>query len=1007
MPNSLTNANPDYYRSVEVDNETVSPYHTRTMIYSTLDSFAVSQVPPVDFEDFEPAPHDTNLTIQAFDLVLAGKIVIPGGNIRIYCKKLSIAGDVMIDVSGILDDTLLPPFVIPPALLGEGGKSGAQIAQEKNLMLYGTKGEKGGSITILCQEIIWGSHSSLNLISKGGKGYPGCNGQQGGDATDTLPAGRGGDAQSGGEGGDGGMISIQYSKTSELNHLKMIVIAGEVGDAGTPGGGGGISSSGNHKKGLDGNAATPALTGEDGDAGSDLLVDIGDIGRACDEAFLLKLVQRAKLIYLQNQPEMYKEGDSPSEAWKKDWIALLELLVWIQDALTPYKSTNDSTSLSELRKNNLYNIISQYVSYHHQTLDYFSRPYNEVPTMVIDEKDITVDKIVAKYLPQYDALIEQHKSLSENFQKMIADYDAQKKQNILDSAYLAQLTFAQSRYQQSYKQMLEALNAQSDDSLSHQIEIAISHAKACQYTVMNLLKDVDLTVKRYQDFNIKNILEALTSFAFTGGEGMAGAATGAIAGYQIYEQIINNMTDKDGHTIEKNQFIKEMTTFQKSVTISDMREPLFTEKNGQLVLNDNGKYILTGIDQFENLIEEFSNILGEDLSKTASEALENYKAAIYTKGQLQLRSTSYLNQAALDYEQYVKITEQITELNNKDNPITPYKALLVAHCAMLYQEQMEQVIEFVATLRREYAYLTMKINGQESGSNEARVIPALWGPKPGSGVSTNLNDLRSAISQIIVDLGKYYATRQSPTVDIPAPGPTPQTTERGALFSFSITDKSIIDTLIATNPKDKTAGHQLTIRIIPEGTMQQYQKRGQPKTAAPRDKRGNLLFVAPETHSHFNIRVTKVQPRVYGATGTRAHSSNPAGIEIGITADTNKGIVDAGGDMFIFSHALPRSTIFIHRIDTIDPDTLDLSKKVDRDKVAYNDDILQNNGGDLTDDYLDAQGLFGCWTISIKPGETNDVNDGLDLSSVYKITFYFAVKAQGKANLAKASQSIH
>lgn len=992
--NPLTNLNPDYYKTIESDEDSPSPYLTRTMIYSTLDSLPISQVLPSAYAYFEAIPDNTNLTLQALHIILAGNITIPDGDIQIYCKTLTIVGDMTIDVSAKKMEAIhFSQAEVGQAPKGQGGKSGAYLVEENQLPFYNSKGNRGGNITIICQEIKWSESASLKLKANGEQGRPGHDGQRGGDAAETLSAGRGGDAQSGGEGGDGGSIAIQYVKTTNLTNLSMEALGGEAGSAGRPGLGGGMSS--NHPAGLEGNAAQPTLSGEAGDRSARVLIDLGEIGQAFDEAFLLKAVQRAKLIYLQNQPEMYQEGGSPSEEWKKDWANLLELMVWIQSALTPYITITQGSSLTDIRKNNLYAIISKYVTQHKQMLDYFCKPYNEVPTMVIDEKDITVKQIVDKYLPQYDALITQQQSLSSNFQTMITKYEKEKSQNILNNNYLIQLTFAQERYHESYQKAMQELIAQDNGSLSHQLEIAVSRAKTCQYTLATLLEDVKLATEQYRDYNIKNILESLSMFAFTGGEGAAGAAMGAIAAYQIYDRAINDITDDDGTTQVKKKVIKDLVTFKKTITLNDLRSTLFTpDANGELVLSNDGKYILASLDQLDTLIKEFTTALGNELTKTAAEAIENYKAAIYAKGQLQLRYTSYANKAASDYQQYLNAKEEITQINSKDTHTTPYHTQLIAHCAMMYQEQIEQIVEFVSSLRREYAYLTMKIHGRENSKDIAKLIPALWGQNPASGVSTDLSDLRKEISQIITDLAKYYATRQSPAFDIPKLN----SKERGALFSFSITDESVIKAFTANDPADPAEKHSLTIRIIPEGSIKKYQKKGLPKTAAPRDKTGNLLFEAPNTLAYYNIRVTNIQPRVYGASGTLPHNSNPAGVQLMTTADTSKGIMNAAGELFVFCHELPRTAAFIHRIDTLDPEKINVGNKEESKKVSYNDDILQNNAGYLTDNYLDALGLFGCWTITIKPGGPGSVNHELDLKSLYKITLYFAVKAQARVN---------
>ena len=119
MPSiALTNGNPDYYQYVQPDTTPDTPYHERTVIYSTLDTMVLTQLSYLHDYTYT-VPAGTNLTVYALDLVILGTLRIPRGDVRIYCRRLSVQQP---DDAGLSDSDkgkkFAPGIDVRPADLG-------------------------------------------------------------------------------------------------------------------------------------------------------------------------------------------------------------------------------------------------------------------------------------------------------------------------------------------------------------------------------------------------------------------------------------------------------------------------------------------------------------------------------------------------------------------------------------------------------------------------------------------------------------------------------------------------------------------------------------------------------------------------------------------------------------------------------------------------------------------------------------------------------------------------
>ena len=408
----LTNVNPDFYRTT-LREPKGSAYPKRTVIYSTLDHLIVGRAPGASEYVNQIHERNHNLTLYALNLTLATKIHIPGGDINIFCKTLYIPEGgydedakqeipgAIIDVSPeILQPIYQQPLPVTPlklktnpptkgahgdaiaALINEGkpeAKNYTQLpmADENGLPIeyyFSQPGQAGGSIRIICSKIILAGKLQLN--AEGGRGYAGVDGQQGGPGA--AQGGRGGDAGKGGIGGAGGSIRVHYAeiaKQEQQQRIEMNIDPGKPGCSGAPGVGGVPAGVGGAKVG------SIASGKDDGNIDFNDELDLSELGEASDEIFLLKVLQKAKLMYLFNQPTQFT---GTKIKFPSNWKALGELLRWLYDVLHRYVSPDKGDSSAQ-RKKALRSQAGALLTYHQKNKTYFGMRPNWIPSLPIDK----------------------------------------------------------------------------------------------------------------------------------------------------------------------------------------------------------------------------------------------------------------------------------------------------------------------------------------------------------------------------------------------------------------------------------------------------------------------------------------------------------------------------------------------------------------------------------------------------------------------------------------------
>jgi len=179
-----------------------------------------------------------NLTIRAYALTLTEDISVPSKSIHIYARKIHVANQLTLSVSGV-DGAAYPTSA------GNGRSPGAAGTQGKK----GRPGKKAGNITVVAEDV---TGQRLTVLARGGTGGPGQNGgngaagrvgSEGADATGYKDSNgkvggkgqKGGDAGRGGMGGDaadGGKVELRLPFPQAERDIVVNVASG---DAGAPG----------------------------------------------------------------------------------------------------------------------------------------------------------------------------------------------------------------------------------------------------------------------------------------------------------------------------------------------------------------------------------------------------------------------------------------------------------------------------------------------------------------------------------------------------------------------------------------------------------------------------------------------------------------------------------------------------------------------------------------------------------------------------------------------------
>jgi len=696
-PITLTNVNPDYYRTDVT--EPGGRYPTRTMIFSTVDTLTIGRLDGAAalLEDISTAK---NLTINAVNVTLATDLHIPGGDLRICCKTLRVAlrkrpdgepARTRIDLSEVRDRAYDPPHrftPLPVAVITSpptAGRDGDLIAQDNRSgavdcasipaptpeQLYGCAGRPGGTITLICDSIIL--EQELLLAADGSQGFPGCDGQAGGPAAATddpsaarkRQGGRGGRGGRGGSGGKGGAVEVRYHTIDRDERLLVQAGPGKAGEPGQPGKGG-------DPHGEAGAPAAPTLSAEGGEIIRVRGAARPSLGTFYDKPFLIKHLQMTKRLYLFNSPTRYA-GELEFPQGRSAWDALGEQLDWMTDLLSDYATAGiDDKRPDAIAKRELYNGANNLKANHQDNLTYFGRAADWMPSAPLDTMKASFEASWASRV-----------GIEKDFRELSTAYEkATEKQTSLDAAKV-QLDRAVKAQFGKYQAVLDGL-----DGVPQRIQKSfIALTTASESLSAQLAPNADFSTKVVAHFgcpSIADIVKAAEMIAFTIGPEGPGAATALMTGIEAAGMIsdgIKQIELNDGRKVPKANILRDVVSLSGRLKDAVAAELLVLDDDGKPIINPAQKLMLTSLDSFEDEVNNLTNEFGDVKNLVA--AIENFKAALYEKGEAVVLYHLLIRRLLEEYAAYEESKRRQDALAQKTNPVDPYGTAVVSYMALL------------------------------------------------------------------------------------------------------------------------------------------------------------------------------------------------------------------------------------------------------------------------------------------------------------------------------------
>jgi tetratricopeptide (TPR) repeat protein len=976
---ALTCTNPDFYRGVVEDNAEGMVNRRRTVIYSTLDELIIGQIEGAAHAIEEVFASDRNLSVHALNLMLAGTIEIPRGDIQIYCKNLIVPPgdtDEKTGVTGpgaVLDvspKALEAPYTEPfkPALIEDAkpvpdpGASGDKIADTlqkgaggygassdpavsaRSSVRFGKEGDHAGSITIICDSIEL--RGELVLRAKGGNGYPGCNGQNGGPNSDRVRGhgGKGGKGGKGGVGGKGGAITIRCNTINDATLLQSDISPGDPGINGSPGLGG-------SPQGDSGARADRVEPAKEGGLIQRTDTTRKELGRDFDEVFLLKVLQRAKKLYLFNQPTHFSGTETSLPTDEKAWKEIGELAHWLNDVLEAFSTYKSQAPLNERRKHSMVSAAYAMKSQFDSTLTYFGWAADWVPPLPFEVlKHNLLTSLTHR--AQFEA----------SFLSMVKDLaEAETKQMDVNHAR-ASLRQAEANQKAVYQASLAELALTQPE-----IESTVVAFDGAKEHLLAVLKDFTVEVKKCFSCDMEKVLQAGESFAFTGGEGASALMMGGLQIYSLYQSALTKLPLNEGGSISKDHVVQEIVTLGKDIR-TDANGALYDRdpKTGELRIKPGKRLLLTSLDRFDEEVQKLTNTLDKKCTAAVTAAIREFKQALNEKGEALLRYNIYVLRLAEQYDDYLDTLAKIDELNKQPQPLSPHWLGQVSHLARLYQEQMEESLKSISMLQRKLSFMTLDY---KEPLNVVAGMDRLWqdGPKPND---EQMQQLIERVDRICQSLDNFDSNQKSGLIRLPA-----DPNRRSALY-VHIKAGALLDRFKKTGSLSFTAtpGIAPLEPIVPvPGAAPPMAELSKPQEL----EQAPEIPVIGSDHYH-DIRVSHARVRIYGAK-----VANPkTRIHIDISAGVRSTIIDAKRVPHTFFHRIGRAASVEHKADTA----------FDGED---NTDMGAGHVGQLTDKALDMIGLFTDWTISVPPAtNTGGANFGLDWSGVTDLTVHFDVLAR-------------
>lgn len=909
------NSNPRFYQG-----QIVRDGRPLTLIHSTLDELHVGQS-YAGSEYFLRLDFSNDLAINATHLVLHGDVALPGGRVTLVCRQLTVTADAgaatrgccTIDVSGPLQ--LPSPYDRALASVGEDGVDGDAVALEVN----------AGEPRHL--------PSHIRLAGKGQFAEPGATGGEIVILADEIvfesklvlranggvgfPGCNGTDARGAlqpGRGGRGGSGGTGGSIRIGARTCSGMELTQAVTSQLQPGPSGQPGQAGyNPDRKVSGAPALPADPARGGQWTQIAGERVrADIGSAADAAFLYKLYQKARQDYLFAEDSRWKE--------------LGQTLSFIAD-ITAAFGDDEKRGPVGYRVNRK---IAGLRGYWLRNKNVFGWSQEWVPSTPWETMKAHFEHGQAERSRLFDRV------------QVLRTLDAAKDnaQHALNEARLA------AHQQVAVHQAKADLYADELVGLSERILRARANFGDCKRELDRVLGKLQEDVaSHFQCPSVGDLLSAAESVVFTmSNPGEAAAMTAVQLG-----KIINSGTTQVAG-LDKQQIVDEIVDVRSSVKgLADSVRDAGMEDgpDGKPVPRPGQRLVLAKLDSLEDDVRKLAKALGSKAASPVLTAIEAIRSAVIELGQARYLYNTYAVRAFEEGQSAIEAKADLAELDRTPDPQTPEWHAAVALVTGLYQGLIESLAEDVFLLQQKFTYVALT---EKQPIHVRDDLDGLW--ESNSPDPSDLDQWNAKVLTLFKTFTQVQGDKDA------ALSPFPSDPSKRSDLCIAITEPALIQTLIET-------GQVLLLPCWYEGDRRQDDPR---TTAYPRAYARNASGMS-------EVRLTHIQPRVYGAT------TAGGSLRIGIVVAPRTVLLSGEPGSFtahLFDNHHHRKTSVVQNLayGPDEPGNADLGTSID---------------GNLHDDNLDAVGLYAEYIkLSVLESDNaQDDNRGLDRKGIHEIRIYF------------------
>ncbi|WNZ27071.1 hypothetical protein HJG54_29585 [Leptolyngbya sp. NK1-12] len=1006
----FANTNPNYYRDdnvQELDPELAILYPARTLIYYTGDNLNLGQATQTGFDEhIEDIKSDRHLTVCAKSITLYGSITIPRGDVKLYCRKLTVPDikglPAVINVSAgklpiqYLNGDQQKTYSAPPNTSGPGAAGmDAQAMLDslnkgkdpKDYQRWGQNGADGGSITIICDEI--DLQGTLTLNANGGDGYPGVDGQDGTNGvpgvdglkvevcsegyegpaychdelksspTEGSQGGAGGAALGGGNGGDGGCIKFHYCSGTGEQNITIQLEFGQPGLAGQPGKGGKRGRGGklyyqnifNEKAVV--SQAKPTDSDPDEWAASGKASELAETGE-----------HGAHILPLQVD-DLIPLGDECDNVF---FLMLLQSIKYRYLNCDPQLFRGKEISFQRGSKEEwqaigkeidwLVNVLSDFQAFD-PTCDDATKKNFILKKAVTLQTKYKANKTFYNHLPSwvpreaFDSLsktFEQNADLLDSFEKeflnLAKSYTDANAKKLDKQQVLAQLDASQHRNQESFKLMTDLVF-----TAKGKIDTAVTAYEAAKVELKKSETALQTAITSKFNCNFDTVIKALEMMAMSHDVKTA-ATMGAVELANIVYEGITKIKTNDGRDVDKTYVISQLASLGDDLVAGFRSQAMDT--GGTIKLDEKSIHFMTQLDKLD---EQVDSISGAVSTVEIKQVIQDYRNALVSRSDAIIEYNTTILLAAQYAQEAENDAAQIKQLNNQTQPFNPHDVEVFSYYAHRYQDLVDQVLFLIHQAERKYAFLTL--GGLPNLDDYWKNWLNLWVDSAPS--EHNVQSFKAQMTSLTTEQESYYGNQNSPNSPFPDES---DNKVRLSLIQVKLPD-SLVNTLKRSNA--------VTFKTVPE-------------TAAP--KASDEVMVS-NAQDKVDIRITHIRPHIYAPVLDEKKKpkvdENGNLIDSGVTASKkiaisikHQGIsrIQSNTDMFEFTHDYVE-TSFVH-FTNFNPQQSEYQSA--------------NSGeeGKLSDSVLDMVGIYGTWTLSIEKDEDElNTNYRLDLSKVSAVYIYF------------------